>query len=334
MTTLKGAIRSYSAAVRRIERAQQRNAREAAKRFRIQQQQMEIQNAADAVSDYERYVDALKSVHKDVTDAIDWQQIHEEPASLEPVLSHDHETRAAQQLQSYKPSLLDKVFGSTEKKIKRLEALVESARQKDQHAFDLSYNEYVQQLEDHKRLHDIASGVLSNDPQAYRNAFEYFGPLDEISELGSKAKIDFAPQHLTVGLHVNDETVIPNYVLSQTARGKLSKKDMPVSKFNELYQDYICSCVLRIARETFAYLPINLIVINAVSNLLDSSTGRPQEQAILSVCIYRDQLNNIHFDAIDPSDCMRNFKHNMKFGKTTGFAAVQPLEASSLMRAN
>jgi hypothetical protein len=31
---------------------------------------------------------------------------------------------------------------------------------------------------------------------------------------------------------------------------------------------------------------------------------------------------------------MRNFKHNMKFGKTTGFAAVLLLEASSLMRAN
>jgi len=133
---------------------------------------------------------------------------------------------------------------------------------------------------------------------------------------------------------VNNETVIPAYVLSQTARGQLSKKNMPVSKFNELYQDYICSCVLRIARESFAYLPINLVVINAVSDLFDSSIGKRQAQTVLSVCIYRNQLNHIHFDAIDPSDCMRNFKHNMKFGKTTGFAAVPPLEASSLMRAN
>ena len=177
MTTLNGAIRSYSAAVKRIERAQQRNAREAAKQFRIQQQQLEMQNAAAAVRNYERYVGALRSVHKDVTDTVDWQQICQEPAPVEPVLSHDHEEQASLRLHTYKPSLLDKIFGSTGKKIKRLERLVEEARERDQHMFDVSHNDYLQQLEDHKRLQGIASGVLSNDPHAYRVAFECFRPL-------------------------------------------------------------------------------------------------------------------------------------------------------------
>ena len=43
MTTLKGAIRTYGATVRRIERDQQKKARESAKRFKEQQKEIEIE---------------------------------------------------------------------------------------------------------------------------------------------------------------------------------------------------------------------------------------------------------------------------------------------------
>lgn len=50
MATLNRAIRSYGATVRRMERDQQRRAREAAKRFKEQQKITEIKNAQQAVS--------------------------------------------------------------------------------------------------------------------------------------------------------------------------------------------------------------------------------------------------------------------------------------------
>lgn len=59
MATLKGVVRSYGAAVRRAERDQQRRSREAAKRFKEQQKQLEFENAAQAVKDWNNYVDIL-----------------------------------------------------------------------------------------------------------------------------------------------------------------------------------------------------------------------------------------------------------------------------------
>ncbi|MDH7448461.1 hypothetical protein [Aquimarina sp. 2201CG14-23] len=75
MATIKSAMRSYGAAVRRMEREQQRDAREAAKRFKQQQKLEEIENAQQAVSDWENYVDTIQSLHKNCTESIDWNQI-------------------------------------------------------------------------------------------------------------------------------------------------------------------------------------------------------------------------------------------------------------------
>lgn len=333
MTTLKGAIRSYSAAVRREERAQQRNAREAARRFKAQQLQAEIENSAQAVEDYNQYVGALVSIHKDVTENIDWHQIAEERAPEEPLYSDKHEHLARMKRKAFQPNFFDKLFGLTNKKARRLDKQIDEALERDKKVYEIKYSEYKSHLEEFRHLQKIAHGVLKNDPHYYKEAFEYFIPLQEISELGAMVDLSFSAQFINASLHVNNETIIPRYILNQTARGKLSKKDLPISKFNELYQDHICSSVLRVARESFAYLPIKLVVINATSDLFNSSIGRRECQTILSICIYRDQLDQINFEAIDPSDCLRNFKHNMKFGKTTGFSQVQQLDGSLLMRA-
>lgn len=43
----------------------------------------------------------------------------------------------------------------------------------------------------------------------------------------------------------------------------------------------------------------------------------------LSVVFNREVLNGLNFEAIDPSDAMKNFRHNMKFMKTKGFSPVE-----------
>ncbi len=76
---------------------------------------------------------------------------------------------------------------------------------------------------------------------------------------------------------------------------------MPQSKFNELYQDHVCSCVLRVARELFAILLIKTIIVNGIKNLLNTKTGYKEDQPIISAAIPRETLNQINFEAIDPS---------------------------------
>jgi len=105
---------------------------------------------------------------------------------------------------------------------------------------------------------------------------------------------------------------------------------MPKTKYYELYQDYVCGAVLRVARELFALFPIEMIIVTAVAELLNTKTGHLEIQPILSVVIPRETINKLNFELIDPSDSMGNFLHQMKFLKTKGFQPVREIHSSEI----
>lgn len=331
MSNFNKFMRSSAALYRSQERAQQRRTREAARQYKIQQKEKEIVAATDAVEQYNEYVTVIKSMHKDATEKIDWQAMLNEAPPSAPARTDTHEKTAQQKLSTYTPSFLDKIFGSGPKKIKRLKQQVELAIQKDDAAHAQHLKKFEDQKEEYEFIQVTARGIAERDTQAYSDAIEYFEPYSDIAELGSNITLDFRPDHITLNLQVNSADVIPDYVLSQTSTGKLSKKKMPVSKFNELYQDYVCSGILRVARETLAYLPVSYVVVNACGNLFDSATGHQGEKTIVSVVITPEKLSVLNFDTLDPSDSMKNFHHQMQFSKSGGFSAVSPINAMALI---
>lgn len=326
MATLKGAMRSYGATVRRMEREQQRQAREAAKKFKEQQKLQEIQNATQAVSDWENYVDTIQSVHKNCTEPIDWKQIEDTVNPTEPVIEVKYELAAKYKLDNFKPSFFDKILGSTQKRVNKLNESLNAAKSKDKNEYDLKYKKYLDELNNWEELQNISKGVKSKDPEHYKNALEYFEPFSDIGELGTKISFSFDQNFIDIDLHVNSFDVIPDYELKQTSTGKLSKKGMPKSRFNELYQDHICSASIRVAREVFAYLPLSCARINALSKIVNTKTGHLEEQPILSVIFLPKTINSLNLETIDPSDSMQNFVHNMIFSKTKGFSIVEKVE--------
>lgn len=326
MTTFRGAMRTYGAAVRRIEREQQRHAREAAKRFKEQQKLQEIENVQQAVSDWESYVETIQSVHKNCTEPIDWRQIEETEKPFEPILETKNAAIAQNKLDSFKPSFFDKVFGSTQKKINQLSQQVIQAQQKDKKDFDIAYKNYLDELSNWNELQEISLGIKKKEPESYKNALLYFDPFSDIGELGTKISFIFEENHIDVDLHVNSLDVIPDYELRQTSTGKLSKKNMPKTRYNELYQDHVCSASMRIAREVFAYLPVDYARINAITTIVNTKTGHLEQQPILSVIFPPQTIEGLNLETIDPSDSMQNFVHNMKFSKTNGFSIVDKVE--------
>ena len=252
MTTFKGAMRSYGAAVRRIERDQQRQTRESARRFREQQKLKEILNAKQAVTDWEKYVETIQSIHKNCTEPIDWFQIRNEEKPRRPNEDFKNEELAKSKLDMFRPSFFDKLFGSIQKKINKLRDSLEHAIIKDKKENDLKHSEYLNELQNWEELIEISVGITDKDVNAYKKALQYFDPFSDIGELGTKINFDFKKNHIDIDLHVNSLDVIPDYILSQTSTGKLSKKSMPKTRFNELYQDYVCSSLLRVAIEVFA----------------------------------------------------------------------------------
>ncbi len=122
---------------------------------------------------------------------------------------------------------------------------------------------------DVEEARQLAKRILTGDTSAYLEAIEETDPFSDISALGSSLSFNVADQStIEVTLHVNDEAAMPSEVKSLLQRGKLSVRKMPKGAFNELYQDYICSCALRVARETLALLPIQMVIVNALGTFL------------------------------------------------------------------
>jgi len=110
---------------------------------------------------------------------------------------------------------------------------------------------------------------------------------------------------------------------------------MPKTRFHEIYQDYVCSCVLRVAREVFALLPVESLLITASADILDPRTGQTVEQPVLSAALPRAAHARLDFDRIDPSDAMENFLHRGDFKASRGsseFNPITPLTANDLPR--
>ena len=101
---------------------------------------------------------------------------------------------------------------------------------------------------------------------------------------------------------------------------------MPKGQFNEIYQDYVASCALRVAGDMFSILPIEEIYVTCLTDMLNPQTGHMEETPILSVQFVRDTFGRLNLDQLDPSEAMRNFHHEMKFTKGKGFAPVPALD--------
>lgn len=87
-------------------------------------------------------------------------------------------------------------------------------------------------------------------------------------------------------LTIDGEVVVPKQIKTLTARGKLSVKNMPRTRFCELYQDYVCGCALRIARELFSFLPLSRVAVHVQTDVLDQATGHMVQQTICQcVCL-------------------------------------------------
>lgn len=190
-----------------------------------------------------------------------------------------------------------------------------------------AHEQYLKDKEEYQKMMDIVNGVLNKNPQSYTYALNFFNPFEDLQEYGSDISFDVKSEKVSVDFYVHSEDVIPNTTKKLLRKGIEVKEDqLPPSRFNEIYQDYVCSCILKIAKETFQLLPtVNVVQVNAKGSLMNSATGNFEEQTIVSVNINRPKLDELNFDLLDPSDSMSNFEHKMDFKKNEGFKPVEDL---------
>jgi hypothetical protein len=327
----KSTMRSLAAAQRRAEREARRRQRELELQRKKLERMEELERARFEVESYENYVDILMSIHKECGPVWDWNQVSMLPPPRMPERKNVHALKAKKAFDTFRPGISDKLLSRVDAKRETLRKAIDEAIRKDKEEYQASLKDYEASLSEWREQKDLAARILAGDSNAYIRAIEVVDPFSELSDLGSRIQFSCDdPKLIEATLFPHGEDVIPKETKSLLKSGRLSVKNMTMTKFYELYQDYVCGCALRVARDLFSLIPIEMSIITAVSPLLNTNTGHIENQPILSIAIPRKTLDTLNFKYLDPSDSLSNFVHNMKFQKTKGFAAVERLSPSSL----
>ncbi len=175
----------------------------------------------------------------------------------------------------------------------------------------------------------LARGVLTGNGDAYVQAINNYSRLDEV--VGSDGEIELifhSPERFEIVLQLCGMEVIPEEEKGLRASGKISVRKMPEKRRNKLYQDYLCSCMLRIAMEAFAVLPIQELLVHTRIPLQPDTAAEAEMSPVYSVILPRDGFCGLNFEDLDPTDTIESFPHrgDCKASRKAGaFRAIQPL---------
>lgn len=160
------------------------------------------------------------------------------------------------------------------------------------------------------QIRDLARRVLAGEKAAYIAAIQMYSPFCELTSLGATITFQAEVQHvLECKLLLRGREAIPTEQKSLTTTGKVSVKPMPKARFHEIYQDHVFSCVLRVAQEVFALLPIDLLIVTATVAGKGEEVGASVEIPVLSAAMPRATLESLDFASLDPSETIMGFMH-------------------------
>jgi hypothetical protein len=124
---------------------------------------------------------------------------------------------------------------------------------------------------------------------------------------------------------------LPQKLASVASTGKkLNIKNKPAKQLQLEYAQHIHGIAFRLAGTVFATLPTaSTAIISGFSQRLDSSTGKVNDDYLLSVRVEREKYSRINFDSLDkvnPVDAMGGFEIRRKLTSTGVFKAIDPFE--------
>ena len=318
-----GTLRAIQAAERRRQREAQKRVRELERQAKGQAKLSAIEQARLEVETYENRVELLRSVHKERGEAWDWPAVSASLPPPRPQKNSYHEQRANQRF----------AVLAAEKK-ETAQFMFEQARLQDEQDFQTAMQSYAEQIAEWEKLKKMARRILAGEHKAYTEALVEFNPFAEISDLGSSINFTVHNAELVeCALKVRGREIIPTEIKTLTVSEQVSVKAMPKGRFHEIYLDYLCGCVLRVAREVFALLPVDTILVTAAADTLDPRTGQKLEQPVLSVATQRAGIAQLDFDRLSPPDAMENFQHRAEIKasrKTEAFQPITPLTPADI----
>lgn len=293
---------------RSFERQERARAKQLARDQKEREKRSALEAAKASVEEYEAAIAELKSLHKQSSERIDWIALASVLPPAPPALVH-----SAAQMRQLANSLLVPL-GETP-------ADAGSAAAADAANLSSLAAAYTEKQNEHRATSQMAFRVLAEDIEAYLQVLRGSPSLAELTERGGR--LDFvvrSPRLVECSFFPLASSVVPAEIRSLTSTGKLTSKAMPRAQSLDLYQDFVCSGVLRIAREVHDLLPIDAALITVFSG--DEGA---EPEPIISVVIHRSGLERLDFERLDPSDAVETFMCKSNFKATRKSAAFQPI---------
>jgi hypothetical protein len=318
---------TWRGVLRELDRAANRNARQRAHKEKQEALVSALEEGSNALIQYENLLSSLVSLHKECCSSIDWDYLSKRDPPKEVSRENHFERIAEEKKKNYRLSSIVKILGRAEKELKKLDEEIILSREKDESTYRSQVEKYGEEFRDWEIEKNLAINVLKGEDQALEQILNTKLSLKSNPFIGKKINFHYDDdKKMTSDLYIHSiDEILPTFDLKLLKSGNLSKKDMPISKRLNIYKEYVCSAVLRLAREIFALLPLDEIVINAKCDQLNERTGYMEEVIFLSAFIPKSSLDKINLQFVEPSIAIDNFKHNMEFKKLSGFKEVQQI---------
>lgn len=292
---------------------------EASRRLKAEQKQSALDAARAAVEDYEAQIAELKSQHTQCSEQREWLQF---AASLPPPAPS---AVTAAEMSSRRARAVLLPLGVPETEV----VSVAIARERDASQHQVALAQYEEEVREQRDTSQLAKSVLVADAEAWVKVLRE-QPL--LPPAAGNPRIEFRvhSRHLLeCRVFARGSDAIPAHTQSLTAAGKLSSKETPRAHFMEVYQDFLCSAVLRIAREVHALLDVGSVLVTVYS----TEHAGIDFQPVLSAIFERRALHALDFARIDPSDAVETFPCRTEFKasrRTGAFKSISPFQSADV----
>jgi hypothetical protein len=275
-----------------------------------------MQTACDEINGH---LEALERIHH-ATPAPDWHPTYEpqpypEPKPSKPV--------------PRKYGFLDKLFGSRRARIDKENAEAEATYNDSMVIWHRGAHEHGAREQARKVLFEetVRTEVPAMEIVLEQSLMNIVWPRE--TTLSSEIRDDGRVVMVDVDLPEIEE--LPRKTASVPARGyKLSIKELPATRHQQLYMRHIHGIGFRIIGETFAVLPkAEEVVLSGYSQRPDKATGEVQDQYLYSVRVRRQEWAGINFanlDDVDPSETLGRFEIRRDMTKTGVLKAIEPFD--------
>jgi hypothetical protein len=164
----RGALRSFIAVSRAIERDNLRRRRESERQQLVQAKQLQRATAYETVAAYERHLDTLTSLHHSVSETINWYAVAAVSEEVPPEKTWPNCQKVENELGTYRPSLVDRLFFRADRKRVSLKLKLLMAREADEQKQTEALEKYHARIEELRRDKHFAERAISQDPETLK----------------------------------------------------------------------------------------------------------------------------------------------------------------------